>query len=337
MYADPGAKPLAGKVALVTGASRGVGRGIARGLGEAGATVWVTGRTVQRGPAPEPGTVESVAAEVDALGGRGIPVRCDHGRDDEIAALFARVETEAGRLDVLVNNAHSGVNEMAEAVDRRFWELEPEDWDRMNAVGLRGHYVASVHAARIMVRQRSGLIVNISSFGAIAYLFDVAYGVGKAALDRLTSDMAIELKRDGVAVVSLWPGLVRTELTERIIQEATPGYRRIYEAYGETTAITGRAAAALAAQPDILRRTGRVMIAAEVMRRAGMRDEAGRKPCSPRSLTTFARALLPGRSQRLAVLVPHLNLPLPVAGWIVRKFSEILKRSGYRVPGRAAP
>jgi hypothetical protein len=140
-----------------------------------------------------------------------------------------------------------------------------------------------------------------------------------------------------VAVVSLWPGLVRTELTERIIQEATPGYRRIYEAYGETTAITGRAAAALAAQPDVLRHTGRVMIAAEVMRRAGMRDETGRKPCSPRSLTTFARALLPGRAQRLAVLVPHLNFPLPVAGWIVRKFSEILKRSGYRVPGRAAP
>jgi NAD(P)-dependent dehydrogenase (short-subunit alcohol dehydrogenase family) len=336
MYADPGAKPLAGKITLVSGASRGVGRGIARGLAEGGATVWLTGRTVQRGAVPEPGTIESVAAEVDALGGRGIPVRCDHTRDEEIRALFARIEAESGRLDLLVNNVHSGVHEMAEGVDRRFWELEPEDWDRMNGAGLRGHYVASVHAARIMVRQRSGLIINISSFGSIAYLFDVAYGVGKAALDRLTVDMAIELKRDGVAVVSLWPGLVRTELTERVIQDATPGYRRIYEAYGESTMIAGRAAAALAAQRDILRRTGRVMIAAEVMRRAGMRDEQGRKPCSPRSLTTFARALFPGKARPLAALVPHVTFPLPVAGWIVRKFSEILKRQGYRITRQAS-
>ena len=336
MYADPGAKPLAGKITLVTGASRGVGRGIARGLGEAGATVWITGRTVQRGATPEPGTIESVAAEVDALGGKGIAVRCDHGVDEEIRALFARIEAESGRLDVLVNNVHSGVHDMAEGVDRRFWQLEPEDWDRMNGVGLRGHYVASVYAARMMVRQRAGLILNVSSFGSIAYLFDVAYGVGKAALDRLTADMAIELRSEGVAVISLWPGLVRTELTERIIEEATPGYRRIFEAYGESTMIAGRAAAALAAQQDNLRRTGRVMIAAEVMRRAGVRDEHGRKPCSPRSLTTFAKALFPGTSQRLAVLVPHVNLPLPLAGWIVRKFSEILKKRGYRVVGRAS-
>ncbi len=337
MYEDPDAKPLGGKITLVTGASRGVGRGIARGFGEAGATVYVTGRTVQRGTAPEPGTIESVAAEVDALGGRGIPVRCDHGRDEEIRALFARIEAESGRLDVLVNNVHSGVHEIAEGVHRRFWEIEPEDWDRMNDVGLRGHYVASVHAARMMARRRSGLIVNVSSFGSIAYLFNVAYGVGKAALDRLTSDMAIELQSEGVAVISLWPGLVRTELTEQLMDEATPGYRRVFEAYGESTLVAGRAAAVLAARPDILRSTGRVLIAAEVVRGAGLRDEKGRKPCSPRSLTAFAKALLPGRWQRVATLAPHVNFPFWIARPVMRKFTEILKENGgFRGPGRAA-
>lgn len=337
MYADPGAKPLAGKIALVTGGSRGVGRGIARGFGESGATVFLTGRTVQRGAEPEPGTIERVAAEVDALGGRGIPVRCDHTREEEIRALFERIAAEAGRLDVLVNNVHSGVFDMAAGVDRRFWEVEPDDWDRMNDAGLRGHYIASVHAARMMTRQRRGLILNISSFGAVTYLFNVAYGVGKAALDRLTVDAALELESEGVAVLSLWPGLVRTELTERLMAEATPGYRRIFEAYGESVMVTGRAAAALAARPDNLRRTGRVLIAAEVMRRAGLRDEHGQRPCSPRSLRSFAKALFPGRWQRLALLVPHLNLPFWVARPVVRKFTEILKRSGGYRGGAGAP
>jgi NAD(P)-dependent dehydrogenase (short-subunit alcohol dehydrogenase family) len=337
MYADPSVKPLSGKITLVTGASRGVGRGIARGFGEAGATVYVTGRTVQRGPTPEAGTIESVAAEVDALGGKGIPVRCDHTRDEEIRALFARIEAEAGRLDVLVNNVHSGVYDMAEGVDRRFWEIEPGDWDRMNDAGLRGHYVASVYAARLMTRQRGGLILNVSSFGAITYLFNVAYGVGKAALDRMTVDMAIELKNEGVAVVSIWPGLVRTELTEQLMDEATPGYRRIFEAYGESTMVTGRAAAVLAARPDNLRRTGRVLIAAEVMRSAGLRDECGRKPCSPRSLRSFAKALFPERWRGLARLVPHVTFPFWVARPVVRKFTEFLKENGGFRGDRLAP
>lgn len=335
MYADPVAKPLAGKITLVTGASRGVGRGIARGFGEAGATVYVTGRTVQRGRTPEPGTIESVAAEVDALGGRGIPVRCDHTRDEEIRGVFARIEAECGRLDVLVNNVHSGVFAVAEGVDRRFWELEPGDWDRMNGAGLRGHYLASVHAARMMVRQHGGLILNVSSFGAVTYLFNVAYGVGKAALDRLTADMAIELKSEGVAVLSLWPGLVRTELTEQLMNEATPGYRRVFEAYGESTMVAGRAAAAVAARPGNLRRTGRVLIAAEVMRGAGLRDEQGRRPCSPRSLRSFAKALFPRKWQLLAALVPEVNFPFWVARPVVRKFTAILKENGgFRGDGR---
>ena len=242
---------LAGKVALVTGGSRGVGRGIARGLGEAGATVYVTGRTSRQGPDPGPGTIEHVAREVDELGGRGIPVRCDHNDDAAVAGLFERIESEAGRLDLLVNNVHSGVDLILDTVHQRFWEIDPGCWDRMNGVGLRGHYIASVHGARMMVRRRSGLIVNVSSIGASSYLFNIAYGVGKAALDRMTADMAVELRNEGVTVISLWPGLVRTELTSAQLTDAIPAYRRIFDACSETPLLSGRVLAALAADDRV--------------------------------------------------------------------------------------
>lgn len=319
---------LEGKVALVTGASRGVGRGVAHGLGEAGATVYVTARTVAATSDPAPGTIERTAQEINERGGRGIAVRCDHGRDAEIALLFERIERESGRLDILVNNVHSGVHDIADSVHQRFWEIEPDYWDRMNHVGLRGHYIASVYASRLMVRQHSGLILNISSFGAIAYLFNIAYGVGKSALDRLTSDMATELKPEGVAVISLWPGLVRTELTASLMEDASPGYRRVFDAYSESPLLTGRAAAALAMDPRVLRKTGKVQIAAEVMRRHGMLDETGRRPLSPRSFRTFANAALPGRWQRLSALVPPGNFPLAMVGPVLELFSGILKKKG---------
>jgi len=319
---------LTGKVALVTGASRGVGRGIARGLGESGATVYVTGRTTSDGDRVEPGTIESVAREVDAAGGRGIPVRCDHAVDDEIAALFSRIERDSGRLDVLVNNAHSGLADIAKSVGRRFWDVDPGAWDRMNQVGLRGHYIASVHAARMMVARRSGLIVNVSSFGSLGYLFNVAYGVGKAALDRLTADMSRELRPEGVAVVSLWPGFVRTELTSSLMADATPGYRRVFAAYGESPLVSGRAVAALSADPRILRASGCCLIAAEVAARHGLLEEDGKRPLSPRSLRRLVRAILPVRWQRLAALAPTISVPLFVVAPALTRFSEILKHNG---------
>jgi NAD(P)-dependent dehydrogenase (short-subunit alcohol dehydrogenase family) len=329
---------LAGKIALVTGASRGVGRGIARCLGEAGATVYVTGRTVQRGPYAEPGSIQHIAREIEALGGRGIPVRCDHGVDAEVRDLFERIERESGRLDILVNNAHSGVRDLYEGVGQRFWETPPELWDRMNRVGLRGHYVASVHAARMMVPRRSGLIINVSSFGALSFLPSTAYGVGKAALDRMTSDMAIELRPFGVAVVSIWPGIVRSELTAAMADEATPGYRRIFDAYGESPVVSGRAVAALASDPDVMRLTGRAVIAAEIARRHGLRDEGGSLPLSPRSFRRLATALLPGRYRRLAALVPPMNAPLWLARPVLARCSMILKEKGsYRRAAGGAP
>jgi NAD(P)-dependent dehydrogenase (short-subunit alcohol dehydrogenase family) len=328
---------LAGKVALVTGASRGVGRGIALGLGEAGATVYVTARTSKPSAPFAPGTIESAAREVDAAGGRGIPVRCDHAVNAEIAALFARIEAEAGRLDLLVNNAHSGVSEIAERAGKRFWECDPGTWDRMNRVGLEAHYVASVHAARLMTARGAGLIVNVSSFGALAYVADVAYGAGKCALDRLTADMARELKPEGVAVVSLWPGLVRTELTTAAIADATPGYRRVFDAYAEAPIVSGRAVRALACDPRILKVTGSVQIAAEVAARHGLRDDLGSRPLSPRSFRRLASALLPPGWARLAALAPPGRAPMVLVARVLTRFSEVLKnRGGFRAaPGRA--
>lgn len=319
---------LAGRVALVTGASRGVGRAIAKALGEAGATVYVTGRTTSRSSAIEPGTIESVAREVDDAGGRGIPVACDHAVDSEIDALFRTIERDSGRLDLLVNNAHSGFAELAGSAGQRFWETDPGVWDRMNAAGLKGHYVASVHGARMMEAARSGLIVNVGSFGSLTYLFNVAYGVGKAALDRLTADMARELTPRGVAVVSLWPGFVWTELTSSLRETATPTYRRVLDAYGESPLITGRAVVALASDPRVLRLSGRVQIAAEVAARHGLYGDDGERPLSPRSVRRLARALLPENWRRLAAFAPDVHVPLFLVAPVLARFSTAVKRHG---------
>jgi NAD(P)-dependent dehydrogenase (short-subunit alcohol dehydrogenase family) len=324
---------LAGKIALVTGSSRGVGRGVAQGLGAAGAHVYVTGRVGTQGGEPRPGTVEFVAAEVDRLGGKGIPVVCDHTRDDQVEQLFARIASESGRLDIQVNNVNSGIANLAEAAERRFWIDGIELWDSMNHAGLRGHYLASILAARLMVQQQSGAIFNVSSFGALGYLLSVPYGVGKAALDRMTRDIAIELKPHGVAVIATYPGFVRTEITEALAGQMTAGYRRLYDAYAEPPSTTGRAIALLAARQDLIRLTGTVQIAGEVLQRARARDEQGCRIYSPRSTWTLARAVLPQRWGWLARLVPPWPIPMPVVRWVLMKTSDHLKRSGgYRRP-----
>src|SRR5690242_16032273 len=198
------------RVAIVTGASRGIGRGVAIGLGEAGWTVYLTGRTLRDGESARPGSITQTAAEVTGAGGHGIPVRSDHSIDAETEAVFHRVIDEQGQLDLLVNNATLYTTDVGPREDAPFWELPIETWDLMHAVGLRSHYVASIHAARIMVPQGRGLIVNISSRGAVMYTGNVSYNVVKAAVDMLTLSTAEELQTHHVAVVSLWPRLTRT-------------------------------------------------------------------------------------------------------------------------------
>lgn len=253
------AATLLGRVALVTGGSRGVGKGIAEALGAAGATVYVTGRTV---------------AETE-FAACCIPIPCDHTDDDQVERAFERIDSERGRIDVLVNNVWGGYERMVEAGEftwsRPFWEQPVFRWDSMFAAGVRAHFVASRLAARRMVEQRSGLIVNISFWSAQKHIANVPYGVSKAATDKMTRDMAHELRPHGVAIVSLYPGLVRTE---KVMEAAA--YLDLGNS--ESPQFVGRAIAALAVDPEILARSGSVVVAAECAERYGFDDVDGRRP-----------------------------------------------------------
>lgn len=268
---------LKGKVAVVTGASRGVGKGIALGLGEAGATVYVTGRTAEEGTDVERlgGTVFSTAGEVTAVGGKGIGVHCDHRDDSQVQALFQRVQEESGRLDILVNNAWGGYERMEHDGEftwlKPFWEQPIWRWDAMFDGGVRAAFVASALAAKKMIEQESGLIVNISFWAAQKYMANVPYGAAKAAVDKLTADMAHEAAQFNIAVISLYPGLVRTESVLRAAEYFDMSN-------SESPQFTGRVIAALAADPDIMRRTGKVWIGAALAEEYGIPDIDGKQP-----------------------------------------------------------
>jgi dehydrogenase/reductase SDR family protein 1 len=263
---------LKGQVAIVTGASRGVGKGIALGLAEAGATVYVTGRSTTAGALP--GTIDETAAEVTALGGHGVAVRCDHSNDAEVEALFQRVAADTGRLDLLVNNAFAIPDGKLIAP---FWEVPLSFWDTMHTVGLRSHFVAGVFAARTMIAQKRGLIVNVSSFGAKVYAVNIPYGVGKAGVDRMSRDMGRELKPFGVTAVSLWPGIVKTE--RLLLEKERLGFD---PTHGESPRLSGRAVAALAADPARLELTGQALVVAELAEKYGFTDLDGSRPPSLR-------------------------------------------------------
>jgi NAD(P)-dependent dehydrogenase (short-subunit alcohol dehydrogenase family) len=270
--------PLDGRVAVVTGASRGIGKGCALELGAAGATVYVTARSVDEGDHPLPGTIGATAEEVTAAGGTGIAVALDHRDDDAVAALFGRVRDEHGRLDVLVNNAFIVTNELTSG--KPFWDVPISNWDDMIDIGTRSAYVASVFAARAMVDAGAGLIVNVSSSGAEEYAWQVAYGVGKCALDRITADTAHELAPHGVAVVSVWPGFVRTE---RIDVGAAAGLlpESLDLSTSESPRFVGRAVVALATDPGVARWTGRAVPARDLADEYGFTDVDGRLPAGP--------------------------------------------------------
>jgi NAD(P)-dependent dehydrogenase (short-subunit alcohol dehydrogenase family) len=267
---------LDGKVAMVTGASRGIGKGIALELGAAGATVFVTGRTVTADDQPLPGTVGETAAEIDSLGGRGVALACDHHVDAQVEAVFEQVRRDSGRLDVLVNNVFSSPA-MVPWLGRPFWELPIEAWDETIDIGVRSHYVASRYAVPLLFAAGGGVIVNVSSSGAIQYAHNVPYGVGKAAVDKMTADMAHELATHAVAVVSVWPGLVRTELVSMGARETEdgrqvlglPGEGEFDLADAESPRFTGRAVVALATDRDVMDRSGRAFPV------AGLADDYG--------------------------------------------------------------
>jgi NAD(P)-dependent dehydrogenase (short-subunit alcohol dehydrogenase family) len=255
---------LQGKVAVVTGATQGVGRGIARELARDGAQVFVTGRS-----APDHADLDEQIAGI----------RCDHRLDIQVEAAFNLIVREGHAIDILVNNVWGGYERMVEngafTWSKPFWEQPLWRWDAMFSAGVRAHYQASQLAAPTMIAQRRGLIVNISFWAAQKHIANVAYGVSKAATDKMTLDMATELKPYGVAVVSLYPGLVRTE---KVMEAA----EWLDLTNSESPEFIGRAVAALAADPDVLRHTGKVLVAASLAIEYGFTDIDGK---SPRPLT----------------------------------------------------
>lgn len=211
-------RSLANKIALVTGATRGIGKGIALQLGENGAKVYITGRTLRSKNGS--GSLEETVAEIKRRGGEAIPVECDHEKSEQVEELFKRVSKDQnGQLDILVNNAYKGVGTILNNMKLKFWQYDPSVWDDINNVGLRNHYLCTVYASRLMIPRQKGLIVNISSFGGQRYLFNVPYGVGKAALDRMAVDCGIELKKHKIACLSLMLGAVRTETMAELVSK----------------------------------------------------------------------------------------------------------------------
>jgi NAD(P)-dependent dehydrogenase (short-subunit alcohol dehydrogenase family) len=249
---------LSGQVALVTGASRGVGRGVALGLAHAGATVFATGRSIEQA----------------RLGATVTTIACDHTDDEAVTAVFREINETKGRLDILVNVAWGGYERMVEegrfTFVAPFWHQPIWRWDAMVTAGVRAAFVASQHAARAMVQAGRGLIVHVSSWAAQKYIANTLYGLSKAATDKMTADMAHELKPHGVTVVSLYPGLVRTEavLAAGVFDLSN----------SESPEFIGRAVAGLASDRHVSRRTGTVVVAAALAEEYGFTDIDGRRP-----------------------------------------------------------
>lgn len=287
-------KPLSGQVAVVTGASRGAGRGIALELGAAGATVYVTGRSTRTQAAAGyeqilalskaealPGSIDDTAEEVTRAGGRGIAVRCDHTREDEVEALFERVAREQqGRLDLLVNNAWGGHETFNGVFDAPFWQHPLSHWDSMMDRGVRNHLIASRCAAPRFVERQRGLIVTTTYWDRGHYLKgNLFYDLAKSAMVRLAFDIAQELKPHGVASVALSPGWMRTEFVLLGHQtDEAHWHERPALARTESPRYLGRAVAALAADPQVLERTGEVLRVGDLARTYGFTDVDGRQP-----------------------------------------------------------
>lgn len=282
------------RVALVTGASRGAGAGIARGFGELGYTVYVTGRTVAPGDAKGwdgsvlPGTVSETAAKVTELGGKGIPVVCDHGDDAAVAGLFERIADEAGRLDVLVNNAAFIHHQLIEK--KPFWEKELEAVGIID-VGLRSSYVASWHAAKLMVPQGSGLIAFTSSFGATCYMHGPAYGAQKAGIDKLAHDMEHDLRGTGVIAVSIWLGPQVTERSE-IARRTNPEQYEQFISMAENPEFTAHILDSIDRAPNRDELSGQTLIGAEIAKELGVTDRGHERP-SHREMLGSPRAKNP--------------------------------------------
>uniref|UniRef100_UPI002021EC63 dehydrogenase/reductase SDR family member 1 n=1 Tax=Myodes glareolus TaxID=447135 RepID=UPI002021EC63 len=265
-----------------------------------------------------------VPPQAQSLGGRCVPVVCDSSQESEVKSLFEQVDREqAGRLDVLVNNAYAGVQAILNTINKPFWEVPASLWDDINNVGLRGHYLCSVYGARLMVPAGKGLIVVVSSPGGLQHMFNVPYGVGKAACDRLAADCAHELRRHGVSYVSLWPGMVQTELLKEFMakqeEPEDPVFKKAKSDFSsaESTEMSGKCVVALATDPNILDLSGKVLPSCDLARRYGLRDIDGR-PVQD----YFSLGYVLSHVSSLGWLTSYLPSFLRVPKWIVTLYTS---------------
>ncbi|CAH8672543.1 unnamed protein product [Schistosoma rodhaini] len=307
-------KDLTGCVCLVTGATRGIGKGIAVSLGKSGATVYLTGRTSVPLSGGVGGSLQETSDIINNFGGKAIPVAVDHSNEDEIRNLFHQIDREQkGRLDIVVNNAYSAVTFIQKNVGKPYYDITDrspgEAWDVVNNTGLKNHYICSVLATRMMIEYQKlnsssaqpGLIINITSIGGKIYLFNVAYGSGKAALDRLTHDMAFELKKENVniSVVGVSPGLVRTE---HILDAASEGSLTVNIENSESPELVGRVIVGMAAESPkkLLSRSGHIFLVSDLAEEYGIHEDCGREVMNIRSL----KYLLSYRGYYIAKFIP---------------------------------
>ncbi len=267
---------LKNRIALVTGASRGIGKGIAIALAKAGATVYITSRSLEADTSIRPleGSLEDTLEIIKGFGGDCTAIACDHSIDSNIQDLFKTIQKEQGCLDILVNNAWAGYQIMQQGESgfgTKFWKHKnpAKFWDSMFDVGVRSHYLASTYAANLMVKQSSALIVHLTSSAGFKYTSNVAYGVSKAAVNRMTADMAHELKKHNIAVVALCPGRTKTEM---ILS------RKGSTEHNESPEFVGRSIVALASDPKIMDRSGQTLITRELAIEYSFTDIDGKQP-----------------------------------------------------------
>jgi len=268
------------RIVLVTGASRGAGKGIALALGSMGDIVYVTGRSKQEGDAPLPGTVYGTVEEINKRGGTGIAVICDHSDDQQVEALFNQIESEQGRLDILVNNAVNLHDDLV--MPGPFWE-KSVDLVNLLDVGLRSSYISSYHAAKLMAKQKNGLIVNTSSPGAACYMHGPAYGAQKAGGDKMVWDMAHDLRPFNIASISIWMGVLKTERLQMVMKADPEKYAAFYDA-AETPEFTGRVIDSLQRDTALMEKSGQAFIGAELGLNYGVTDVDGSQPHSHRDM-----------------------------------------------------
>jgi dehydrogenase/reductase SDR family member 1 len=346
-----GHKRLHNVVCLVTGASRGIGKGIALQLGSHGAIVYVTGTTISNTTLTlsSSESIEQTAYEIQQLGGIGKPLLCDHRNDTEVQRVLQIIEHEYGYLDLLVNNAfrfptmtnttsdtnrddneESSDTTMELFLRQKFWQQGAMAWDTIHTVGLRSHYITTCHAMKLLLQSRSRpnrttaiprpLIAMISSFGGLTYSFNVAYGVGKAGVDRMVKDMVYELESEDICVVSLWPGVVNTERTQRMVRSGDwDKYVQLSLDQAETPQFTGNAIVALATDADNLQKSGTVQVVAELATEYGFTDVDGKTvPPSIRSLRFLLYNYVIQKSPLLRNRIPSTWIPdIRIPFWIM--------------------